>query len=604
LRQFGDRYFQTYLLNSKKINAMITKVSIRNFKKLETVEFELGNTVVIIGPNNSGKTTVLQALTLWDVGLKKLAELGRKHSKKSKRVGVAINRRDLLAIPVSSARLIWFHQAVREMDRQSENLKTANIRIEIIVEGITKGIKWKAPIEFDYANSESIYCRPMKISDTIETYYQIDEIAYQTEIAFLQPMSGLSTKEDKLTQGSIKVRIGEGKTADVLRNVCYQLIYPDNSELLGFNAEKNWTELSSIIIEKFGAKLNKPSFIPETGSIEMTYEENGHIYDLASSGRGFQQTLLLLAYLYTYPGRTILLDEPDAHLEVIRQRETYELINGIAQKLDSQLVIASHSEIVLNQAASSDTVVALYDDKCQALTDNTRISQFRKLLTDIGWDKYFVARTKKHLLYFEGPTDLRMLLAFSKKLNHESQHFLEKANISYTADNLPSTAQNNFHGLRNVIPELKGLAIFDRLDRNIQDDPYLKILQWRKRELENYFSFPEVLERWAQNHGESTLFKNYLAAMQESIRDNTTPAWLKDRSHHWWLDCKMSDDYLPAIFNDFYKKLGIQNTFTKGRYHELIDFIKIEEIDIEIIEKLDQILTILNPKMHRTKFSK
>jgi predicted DNA-binding protein (UPF0278 family) len=66
----------------------------------------------------------------------------------------------------------------------------------------------------------------------------------------------------------------------------------------------------------------------------------------------------------------------------------------------------------------------------------------------------------------------------------------------------------------------------------------------------------------------------------------------------------MSDDYLPAIFNDFYKKLGIQNTFTKGRYHELIDFIKIEEIDIEIIEKLDQILTILNPKMHRTKFSK
>lgn len=573
---------------------MITKVTIRNFKKLEAVEFELGNTVVLIGPNNSGKTTALQALTLWDVGMKKLAEQGRKHSKKSKRVGVAINRRDLLAIPVTSAKFIWFHQAVREMDRQSKNLRTTNIRIQIIVQGITKGKEWKAPLEFDYANSESLYCRPMKSPDTDETYYLIDDVAFQTEIAFLQPMSGLSTKEDKLTQGSIKVRIGEGKTADVLRNVCYQLVYPDNSDANGENSEKSWTELKEIIFEKFGSRLNIPSFIPETGSIEMTYEENGHIYDLASSGRGFQQTLLLLAYLYTYPGRTILLDEPDAHLEVIRQRETYELINSIAQRLESQLIIASHSEIVLNQAASTDTVVALYDDKCQALTDNSKISQFKKLLTDIGWDKYYLARTKKHILYFEGPTDLRMLLAFSRKLNHEIQHHLEKANITYTADNLPSTAQNNFHGLRNIIPELKGLVLFDRLEKNIQDDSYLKILQWRKRELENYFSYPEVLERWAQNHGESTLFKNYLSAMQDSIRENTAPAFLKDRSNPWWLNCKMSDDYLPAVFNDFYRKLGIQNTFMKGRYHELIDFILPEEVDDEVKEKLDEILSILD----------
>jgi len=582
---------------------MITKVSIRNFKKLEKVEFELGNTVVLIGPNNSGKTTALQALTLWEVGIKKLAEVGRKHTKKSKRVGVAINRRDLLAIPVSSARLIWFHQAVREMDRQAENLKTTNIRIEITVEGVTKGRSWKAPLEFDYANSESIYCRPMKEPAETENYFKIDDIVFQTEIAFLQPMSGIATKEDKLTQGSIKVRIGEGKTADVLRNVCYQLIYPDNSESLGLDAEKNWKELSSIIYEKFGSKLNKPSFIPETGSIEMTYEENGHTYDLSSSGRGFQQTLLLLAYLYSYPGRTILLDEPDAHLEVIRQRETYELINNIALKLDSQLIIASHSEIVLNQAATADTVVALYDDKCQTLTDNTKVSQFKKLLTDIGWDKYFLARTRKHILYFEGPTDLRMLLAFSKKLNHESQHLLEKANIVYTADNLPSSAQSNYHGLRNIIPELKGLAIFDRLDRNVSDDPYLKIIQWKRRELENYFSFPEILERWAQNQGESNLFKNYVAAMKESVKENTAPAYLKDKDHQWWSDCKISDDYLPAVFNDYFKKLGLPNTFTKGRFYELIEFIVPEEIDKEVTEKLDEILNILKPKMTRTKFN-
>ena len=49
---------------------MLTKLTIRNFKRLGSVEVELGQNVVLIGPNNSGKTSALQALTLWDVGLR------------------------------------------------------------------------------------------------------------------------------------------------------------------------------------------------------------------------------------------------------------------------------------------------------------------------------------------------------------------------------------------------------------------------------------------------------------------------------------------------------------------------------------------------------
>ncbi len=572
---------------------MITKVSIKNFKKLANVEFDLGNTVVLVGPNNSGKTTVLQALTLWDAGLRKLAEAGRKNSAKSKRVGVAINRKDLLAIPVSTARLIWFHQAVREIDRLSEQQHTSNIRIEITVEGVTNGKSWKAPLEFDYANSESIYCRPMREVNG-EGFYQLDPIVFQNEFAFLLPMSGMATSEDKLTPGSIKVRIGEGKTADVLRNVCYQLIYPDNIEISTEESENKWNELRSVFHEKFGANLNKPSFIPETGVIEMTYEENGHTYDLSSSGRGFQQTLLLLSYLYSYPGRIVLLDEPDAHLEVIRQRETYELINRIAQAQNSQLIIASHSEIVLNQAASADTVVALYDEKCQPLVSHSQTYQFRKFLIDIGWDKYLLAKNKNHILYLEGVTDLRILLAFASKVSHPVTHLLEKANIQYTANNLPSKAKDNFHGLRSLIPDLRGLALFDRLEKEPVDDPFLKVIQWSKRELENFLAIPEILERWAQSKGEVNLFQNYRVWMRESIKENTTPAYLKDRNHHWWSDNKMSDDYLPLIFEDFHIRAGIPNTMTKGRFYELVESFKPEEIDPEIIEKLDIIFALLN----------
>ncbi len=573
---------------------MITKIRIKNFKKLKDISFDLQNSVVLIGPNNSGKTTILQALTLLDLGLRKLAE--NKHRQGKQRSGVAINRRDMLAMPVSSSKYIWYHQLVREIDRSQGSQKTSNILIEIYAEGITNGVKWDVAIEFDYSNPESIYCRPIKKEDT-EERYKIDPQKYQLNLAFLQPMSGIATVEDKLTPGSIDVRIGEGKTADVLRNICYQLLDADNSSFKKEESEKYWKQLSSIIETKFGAKLDKPFFIPETGKIEMTYQEDGRTYDLASAGRGFQQTLLLLAYLFSYPNRTLLLDEPDAHLEVIRQRETYEMLTVIARDLGSQLIIASHSEVVLNQAAESDIVIAMFDETCQPLISKQQISQFRKLLTDIGWDKYYLAKSKKHVLYFEGATDFRILLAFARKLSHPVLNLLESANIVYTKDNVPKHAQSNFHGLRAIIPDLTGVAIFDRLEKDVNDE-YLNILQWKKRELENYFSFPEILMKWAEGQAQKLfggpVFASHMAEkMLKCIQENTTPANMKDRTSPWWANCKMSDDYLPLIFESFFNKIESSESFHKGRFYELVDFIDLKDVDNEISEKLDAILKIL-----------
>jgi predicted ATPase len=53
---------------------MLTRLRIRNFKRFGEADIELGQSVVFIGPNNSGKTTALQALALWSVGLQKWNE--------------------------------------------------------------------------------------------------------------------------------------------------------------------------------------------------------------------------------------------------------------------------------------------------------------------------------------------------------------------------------------------------------------------------------------------------------------------------------------------------------------------------------------------------
>ena len=53
---------------------MLTKLTVRNFKRFGEVEVELGNPVVFMGPNKSGKTSAMQALALWDVGVKRRGE--------------------------------------------------------------------------------------------------------------------------------------------------------------------------------------------------------------------------------------------------------------------------------------------------------------------------------------------------------------------------------------------------------------------------------------------------------------------------------------------------------------------------------------------------
>ena len=205
---------------------MLTKLICRNFKNFGEVEIELGNPVVFIGPNNSGKTTALQALALWEIGLKRWNENRKGKTNPEKRPGVAINRLDLISVPVPRAQLLWQNQQVRDIKKVDGKQRTQNVRIDIIVEGITGGQNWKCGFEFDYANQESFYCRPLRISEVdgkVSGRMPVPEEAANISVAFLPPMSGLAANETRLDKGAINVRIGEGRTAEVLRNFCYQI---------------------------------------------------------------------------------------------------------------------------------------------------------------------------------------------------------------------------------------------------------------------------------------------------------------------------------------------------------------------------------------------
>lgn len=568
---------------------MLTKIKIRNFKRFGSVEVDLGNPVVLIGPNNSGKTSALQALALWQVGLSRWNERRKGKGLPEKRPGVTINRRDVVAVPVPDAKLLWHNLHVRDVKKTNDGQVTNNIRVDIIVDGVTNDRHWKCGFEFDYANEESFYCRPLRdLDEHSGKRMVIPDEAMNVLVAFLPPMSGMAANETRLDLGAINVRVGEGQTAGVLRNLCY-LIYDNKREL--------WNKLVTHILDLFGSTLEPPRYIPERGELEMAYTEKDVHLDLSSSGRGLQQTLLLLAYMYANPNSVLLLDEPDAHLEILRQRQIYQLLTDVARTNGNQVIAASHSEVLLNEAAGRDLVIAFVGNRPHPMVD--RGSQVMKALEEIGFEQYYQAEQTGWVLYLEGSTDLAILRAFAERLGHEKAiEYLSRPFVHYVG-NQPGDVRKHFHGLREAVGHLKGVAIFDRLERPLPADLGAVGLAWKRREIENYLCSRETLEAYAQESATDAaagpLFskaeaQTRLQAMRESIAELEQALLTLGKGSPWDPETKVSDDFLTPLFQNYFKKLGIPNLMAKRDFHELAYLVPVDKLDPEISEKLTEII--------------
>jgi hypothetical protein len=397
-------------------------------------------------------------------------------------------------------------------------------------------------------------------------------------------MSGLASNETRLDEGAIAVRIGEGRTAEVLRNLCWQVRERD---------EASWERIVDRMKALFGVTLEEPQYIRERGEIVMSYRTNGGIQlDLAASGRGQQQTLLLLAHMTANPKSVLLLDEPDAHLEILRQRQIYQMLTETAAETGSQIIAASHSEVILNEAADRDTVVA-FVGRPHRIDD--RVSQVLKSLKEIGFEQYVQAEEVGWVLYLEGSTDLAILRAFADKLEHGARNSLERPFVHYVA-NQPPKARAHFHGLREAKNDLIGLALYDRLERDPESDQVLNQHTWRRREIENYLCQEATLLAWAEAQGraqEGDLFAaSWRASMQTAIQEIRSALAALGKPVPESPDIKASDDFLDPLFRKFYEALKLPNLMRKTDYHTLAPYVPVDQLDGEVREKLDAIAAV------------
>lgn len=562
---------------------MITRFTISNFKRLGEVEIDLGDSAVFIGPNNSGKTSALQALALWNIGVRRWAEK-RERSSASERTGVTINRKDLTAIPVPSAKLLWRNLKTHRAEHQNGKQVTHKTFIRLTAEGLHVDQPWTCGLEFYFANDESFYCRMIEPKDG-----RVPEAALLHNLVFLPPMSGMAEREYRKEAGEVNVLIGEGRTAEVLRNLCWQLFSSESRQ--------GWQTLVERIRRLFLIDLNEPDYIRERSEITLTYREQPGIeLDISSSGRGCQQVLLLLSYMLANPGAVLLLDEPDAHLEILRQRDIYNLIADVAASTGSQVIAASHSEVLLQEAAERDVVVAFVGRPHRI--DTRSKSQVKKALESIRMADYFVAQQCGWMLYLEGSTDLAILQTLARRLKHPAAEVLgDRVPVIYLGSNKPQEARDHFFGLREAKPDLVGMALFDRLDRQLVTGTPLVEQMWQRREIENYLVTRDSLEAFVhagldpQGLFDRVEIDQRTKVLRECLVEIEQALRVTSRPDPWGPEIKVTDEFLDPLMKLFHERMGTPQQVFKRDYHGLAEAVSLQEIDVEVVSKLDSIRT-------------
>ena len=549
---------------------MIQTIRIRGFKRFTEATLRLPGHVVLAGPNNTGKTTVLQAVASWALALRRWRELNDFNPRSGyKRAPLA--RQAFTAVPLRSFDLLWTNRLY---------VPKAQVEVEL---RHSKG--WSVTMEFRADSTEQIYVRP-KTDTPPEVLRDLD-----LGVVFVPPMTGIGIDEPVFQQPKIEQLLGLGRPGEVLRNL---LVEANRNQA-------SWNALQASIEKLFGYKLRAPdtSGAHIVADYTMADQSVGRpILDIASAGSGFQQVLMLLAFLNTRPGAVLLLDEPDAHLHIILQDAIYHELRTVAARQRSQLIVATHSEVVINAVEPRELYVMLNEPR--AIAGNRERSQLIRSLRVLNNADVMQALDARGVLYVENYTDIAILRAWAHGLNHRAATLLTtetmwKPAVVQTREGGVGAsgvrAREHYEALQLVRDDLPGLELLDGDARpEIQNTEItgtgFQRLRWHRYEIESYLVHPAALARFVEAMVGASSAAPHVEDMHNHIQREFPPAVINDPlGDHAFLNATKARTYiLPPVLN----AAGLHD-LPYTRYHEIAHAMLPGEIHPEVVKKLDAI---------------
>jgi energy-coupling factor transporter ATP-binding protein EcfA2 len=333
----------------------IASITIRRFKRLEKVHLDLGETTLLIGANNSGKSSILQAIH-FAVSIAQSARL----------VGEGVSwRNDAFELSINPSQLIYSPVA----------------DVLSLASGGTLQESRETQIEIEFQDALGFRCtvglrrgRNRNVAVSI-VGRRLGEFLMDLENPFTvyaPGLAGVPKEERYFSPGVIRRIVARGDANLTLRNVL-RMLHDDGS---------SWDLFLQDMQSIFNGITIDLTFNENTDENIQVYFQlpGGPRLPIDAAGTSILQASQILAYVALFKPQILILDEPDSHLHPDNQRALCDLIYKLASSRGFQAMISSHSRHVLDTMKNKSQVAWLSKGK---LIDEPDLNATAMLL-DLG----------------------------------------------------------------------------------------------------------------------------------------------------------------------------------------------------------------------------
>ncbi len=501
---------------------MLKIVKLRNFRGFEKLELALAPVSVIVGPNSSGKTTVLHAISAAHRAYAQSLDAPEAHpvvKGSSIRVcdGVILQDHARL-LPIANQEEIFRDGDVAEGVATELDLTfddTDPVRRLFVRLSYMRNQVLKLTVEVDCPAALAVV-KQLPQKSKLRSARLLEALRRDLPVSVLVPsFYGVTLKEEFRTAPVVDEQLQEGQQSRIVRNLVARLSAADLEELNAF------------LGRTVGVRIRERTPAADSERVHplvVRFSDTNGALDLSVAGAGVVNLIALFAALKwrqrAGKGTAVfLLDEPEAHLHPKLQGSLGDELASVVRSFsNAQFVAATHSVEMINRLGRRDDAVLFAVDRVQgtsvALRTEAAIVDELSAWADLTPFTSLNFLASRRLLFHEGPSDARLLGRAAEVVFRNKPERLASYR-KWTLVPLGGTGHvPGMSALKKVIqPKVfPGLAdgavvqIVLVLDRDRVRTPGLVVktegqlvsteVVWSKHSIESLFLEPAVLAQW------------------------------------------------------------------------------------------------------------
>lgn len=301
----------------------IAELSISNFKKAENVTFPVGELNVIVGGNNSGKSSSIQGLHFFFTLLQSIELAG----KWQKTLRTTVAPEELIYSPAQDPYRLYSDGYLQQSDFINFEITLTDGRV--VNSDVTKGKN---------ANL-SAFATPVAAAKELASLTSPFSV-------FSPGLAGITRQENYVSDGVLLRAVSRGDANLFLRNI-----------ILRLHGSKNWPQFTDDLAELFPVSI-EVYFEEESDELIIVEAKFGdREVPLESCGTGLLQAIQILSYVHYFRPAIMILDEPDSHLHPDNQRRLCDLLEKINVEYGSRIILTTHSRHMLDTLKSKAQLI-------------------------------------------------------------------------------------------------------------------------------------------------------------------------------------------------------------------------------------------------------